>query len=139
MNEPEPRPEPRANTPAEGGRDLFLSVISAALFLYVGFVLAPAGISGNVLYDGSCSVLTWGARAIGIGILITAAMALLHVTGTALFDFVLAALATVLCAAVGLVWLANNDMEGVLLLLFAALNGSATRGAWLRWSHADAP
>ena len=28
---------------------------------------------------------------------------------------------------------------GLLLLLFAALNGSATRGAWLRWTHAHAP
>jgi hypothetical protein len=121
----------RQNPTATG--DIFMSLISAGLFLYVGFGLGLVGISGNWPYDTSVAALTWGARVVGFGILLVAALSYFRVPGALTLDFLSALLATALCAAVGAIWLAYADWEGVLLLLFAALNASATRGAWLRW------
>ncbi len=133
MHEPEPLQYARRAPPAGPGRELFMSLISAGLFLYVGFGMGLEGISKSALYNGSVATLVWGARVVGIGLLVTAALAYFRVPGMDPLDFALAALATVLCVGVGLVWLVFGDMEGLLLLLFGLLNGSATRGAWLRW------
>lgn len=136
MSDPEPLPQARPQPPrqeAGRGRDVMLSLLSAGLFLYVGFFLGLEGVSGDPVYDGSVAVLTWGARLVGIGILATIGMTYLHVPGVAAVDFLLALLATLLCACVGAVWLAYGDGQGLLLLLFALLNGSATRAAWTRW------
>jgi hypothetical protein len=141
---PPVNPPPYRDTPALGG-DVFMTLISAGLFLYVGFGLALTGISGSPLYDGSVACLTWGARGIGLALLIVAALrALAHFgvlaqrhilasRGVDLLDLALAAAATLLCAGVGLIWLRFADTTGILLLIFALLNGNTTRAAWSRW------
>ncbi len=134
MNEPEPYPPARREPPPPGpGGELVMSLISAGLFLYVGFVLGYEGFSKSALYNGSVAALTWGARIVGIGLLVTAALAYFRIPAAEPIDLVLTALATVLCFGVGLIWLVFSDMEGVLLLLFGLLNGSATISVWRRW------
>ena len=133
MNEPESLPYARRRPPETGGESVLLSLVSAGLFLYVGFGMGLVGISGDAIYDGSVAGLTWGSRVVGFGILVTTAMAYLRVPGVRLLDFLLAALATVGCLAIGAIWLVFNDMQGVLLVLFGVLNASAARGAWQRW------
>lgn len=133
MSVPMPPEAPPQPPQQEGGGDLMLSLLSAGLFLYVGFFLGLVGISGDPVYDGSVAVLVWGARVVGIGILATIGMTWLRVPGVSAVDFLLALLATLLCAGVGSIWLAYSDGQGILLLLFALLNGSATRAAWFRW------
>lgn len=133
MNEPEPLPYARPRPPAGSGGEVFLSLISAGLFLYVGFWLGLTGISDSALYNGSVTALTWGARVVGIGLLITVAMTYFRVPGALTLDLGLAALAAAGCLVIGLIWLAFSDMQGILLLLFGLLNGSAAKSAWQRW------
>jgi len=112
---------------------VLMTIVSAGLFLYVGFGLGLAGISGNRIYDSSVTALTWGARVVGIGILVALLLSYVRVPGALVLDFLLALLATALCAVVGAIWLIFSDWQGVLLLLFALLNASAAKSAWQRW------
>lgn len=139
MSEPEPADYARRRRAGRGGESLFLSIVSAALFLYVGFGLGLVGRSGNAIYDGSVTALVWGARVVGLGLLIIAAMSYFRVPGTAALDFGLALVAAVGCLGVGLIWMVYSDMQGILLLLFGLLNGSAARAAWQRWRRGGAP
>ena len=133
MSEPEPVPYARSRPPTGAGGDIFLSLISAGLFLYIGFGLGLVGISGNALYDGSVAALVWGSRVVGFGILVATAMTYFRVPGAALLDFLLAVAAATGCLAIGVIWMAFSDWQGFLLLLFGLLNASAARGAWQRW------
>lgn len=117
----------------------FMTFVSAALFLYVGFGLGLRGVSGNAVYDGSVAVFTWGAKVIGVALLVCGALEWMRLRIAVLLDLLTAGAATAMCLGVGAVWLLNSDMEGVLLLLFAALNGSATRAAYERWSATRPP
>lgn len=129
-----PRSNSDADVPPPGrGAELLLSLVSAALFLYVGFGLGLSGASGDAWYDGSISVFTWGAKIVGIGLLVSAVLFYFRVPGAALVDFGLAALAAAGCLVVGAIWLIFQDGQGILLLLFGVLNGSAAKGAWQRW------
>lgn len=136
MNAPESqesvrkRPEPRA------GGDFLLALFSAGLFLYVGFGMGLVGVSGDALYDGSVTALVWGARIVGFGILIAAALSYCNVPGADLLDLVLAVVAAAGCLVIGVIWMVYGDTQGFLLLLFGLLNGSSVRGAWQRW-HRD--
>ncbi len=137
MDDPHSRPpypyssELRPQPPA--GESFLLSLVSAGLFLFVGFYLALTGVSGNPIYDGSVTAFTWGARIVGFGILATALMSLARLPGAALLDMVVSFVAAAGCMVVGVIWLAFSDKEGILVLLFGALNTSAARAAWLRW------
>lgn len=123
-------PKPPAASPAEAP---IMTLVSAGLFLYVGFwlSLSPTGNSGSVLYDASVNLFTWMARLVGIGLLGVFVLELVRMPGAALLNLVVSAIATLGCLATGLVWVANGDSQGFLVLLFAALNGSATHAAWL--------
>jgi hypothetical protein len=134
MSEP-PLHYARNRRPESGGESVLLSLVSAGLFLYVGFVLGLQGISESAVYNGSVAALTWGARIVGIGLLVTTALTYFRVPGAAILDLLLAALATGGCLVIGVIWIFFSDMQGVLLLLFGALNGSATRAAWIRWQN----
>lgn len=124
-----PTPPP-ARTPAAGESSAFFSLLSAAIFLYVGFFTGLQGISGNALYDGSVLGFVWMARVVGIGLLLVAGLAFLGQSWAAKLDAVLAGIAAVGCLAVGAVWLAFGDMQGILILIFGLLNASAARSAW---------
>ncbi len=138
MNETEPRPVTYARgrpppVPPSTGESLVWSVVCAGLFLYVGFAMGLAGISGNPVYDGSVTAFVWAARVVGIGILVVAGLSLAHVPGAMLLDLLVSALAAAMCLIVGLIWIAFGDMEGILALLFGLVNSSAARSAWQRW------
>lgn len=129
---PEP---PRAYAPpaqVDAPTDIIMALVSAGLFLYVGF-RGLYSQTGDALYDNSVTVFVWSARIIGFGILATAALGYLRISGAALLDLVIGASATALCVGVGAIWLQHQDTDGVLLLIFALVNAAATRGAWLRW------
>lgn len=132
MNTPNsgPHAHPRPSSP--GGDSIILSLVSAGLFLYVGFGLGLVGISGNVLYDGSVTALVWGARVVGIGILVVTALTYLRLPGAAFLDLLISGLAAGGCVVVGVIWLAFQDMQGILLLVFGLFNASAARSAWSR-------
>jgi hypothetical protein len=128
MNDSTPRPS-RTGPPS----NILMELVSAGLFLYIGFGLGLVGISDSALYNGSVTALVWGARVVGIGSLLVILLNLLHVPHVVLFDLLLSGLATAGCAAVGLIWMTHNDMQGILLLLFALLNAGSARSAWYRW------
>ena len=130
----EPLPDARRTPPSEG-QSVLLSLVSAGLFLYVGFGMGLVGISDSAVYNGSVTALVWGARVVGIGLLVTTALTYLRVPGAAPIDFLLAALAAAGCLIIGAIWIAFGDMQGILLLLFGALNGSAARASWAHWQH----
>lgn len=111
-----------------------MTLVSAGLFLYVGFGMRGlVGVSSSAIYNGSVAALVWGARIIGLAILGGAALSCLRMPGAVFVDLVSSAAATALCAGVGAIWLPHGDMQGVLLLLLALVNAAAMRGAWLRW------
>lgn len=128
MTHPPPQNATRAT-----GDSLLWSLVSAGLFLYVGFGMGLVGISESALYNGSVAALVWGARIVGIGLLVTTALAYIGVQAVEPLDFVLAALAAGGCFVIGVIWLAFRDGQGILLLLFGVLNASAARYAWYRW------
>jgi hypothetical protein len=114
--------------------DVFMTLFSAALFLYVGFGRGLVGISGDWLYDQSVAVFVWGCRIVGIGLVIVAGLIGLRLPGAVTIDLVMSVLATLLTGVVGAIWLFHADlMNGFLLLLFTMLNANVTRNAWLRW------
>ena len=111
----------------------FMSIVSALLFLYVGFGLGLVGVSGDPLYDGSVTAFVWMAKIVGIGMLAVAAMIYARLQLVYPVNFVLALLATVGCLAAGAVWLAYGDGSGILILIFGLLNAGGARSAWLIW------
>lgn len=121
---PPPAPGPAGETSS------FFSLLSAAIFLYVGFFTGLQGISGHAVYDNSVLAFVWMARIVGIGLLVVAGLAFLGQSWAAKLDAVLAAIAAVGCLAVGAIWLAFGDMQGILILIFGLLNASAARSAW---------
>ena len=133
MSAPESQEYARKQPDSRAGGDFLLSLVSAALFLYVGFGMGLVGVSGDALYDGSVAALVWGSRVVGIAILLAVAMSYFNVPGAALLDLALAVVAAAGCLAIGVIWMVYQDAQGFLLLLFGLLNASAVRAAWQRW------
>lgn len=137
MNELPPQPPPsrpsERKAPALVGESPLMSLVSACLFLYVGFGLGLTGISGKPLYDGSITALVWGSRVVGVGLL---AVALLAFTGSPIalaLDVILGGAAAAGCLVIGLIWMFHSDTQGLLLMLFGLLNASAAASAWRLW------
>ncbi len=130
--------QPYSGRGAGSGGTILLTLVSAALFLYVGFVLELSGISGNPVYDGSVAAFTWGARVVGIGLVLAAGVSALQLPWAAALDFVLSVIAAAGCLGVGAIWLWFSDSQGLLLVLFGLLNASSAKGAWVEWRAARA-
>ena len=128
-------PSFQRGTPAPpNSESLLLSLISAGLFLYVGFFLGLGGISDSAVYNASVAAFTWGARVVGIGLLISTIMLFFRIPGGALLDLLLTGMAAAGCLVIGAIWLAFGDtMWGILLLLFGMLNFNSTKKAWQLW------
>jgi|GEM_PF-4500271 len=73
---------------------VLLPLISAGLFLYIGFGLGLVGVSGQAVYDVSVAALVWGARIVGLGLLLVAALSWRGVPAVCGSETALAALAT---------------------------------------------
>src|SRR5690606_34937849 len=97
---------PHGQRPAAPGEGPLMTFVSAAIFLYVGFVLAPVGVSGNAIYDNSVTAFTWMARIVGVGLVIVGLLILMRVPGAGAIDLGASVLATLGCLIPGLIWLA---------------------------------
>jgi hypothetical protein len=135
MSEPtrEPLDDARRATTVQAGSSPLMTLVSAGLFLYVGFGLGLVGVSGHPVYDGSVAVFTWGARIVGVGLLVVFGLEAAKLPGTVLLDLIVSVIAAGICLVAGAIWLAFGDLQGVLILLFGVFNGSAARAAWIRW------
>jgi hypothetical protein len=133
MSEP-PKPQPAGQPPVPSIDSPFMSLISACLFLFIGFGVAWVRNTGHPIQDVSMLVFVWGARIVGIGLLLVAGLSYFGLGIASVLDLVLAGLAAVGCIVVGVTWLAFGDhFGGGLLVLFGLVNGSAARAAWFRW------
>ena len=133
--EPTPTPEPQRQPPPPVAESPFMSIISALLFLYIGFWLRPVGMTGEQPYDGSVTAFVWMARIVGIGLLVVAALTYARQPFVYPLNFIMALLATIGCLATGVIWIAYGDRDGYLIVIFGLLNGSATRTAWRIWQR----
>jgi hypothetical protein len=134
----EPDDSPERTMPVRSEQDSsspFWTFISALIFLYVGFGMNMKGISGSALYDGSVNGFTLLAKILGIALLLAGAGAMMRLRLALGIEMIVAALATAGCAIAGIIWVMFNDMQGFLLLIFALVNGSSTRNAFLDWSR----
>lgn len=110
------------------------TLISAALFLYVGFYRVYVPLTDEpTVYNLSLPVFTWMARIVGIGLLLVAAAMFFRVPGARPLDFFLALLAAAGCLGVGLIWIVNGDGDGYLVALFGLVNAMAARSSWFAW------
>ena len=135
--EPTPTSEPEKRPLPAAADSPFMSIISALLFLYVGFWMGLAGMSDDPLYNGSVTAFVWMARVVGIGMLVVAGLIYLRLPFVYALDLVLALLATAGCVATGVIWIAYGDGSGYLLLIFGLVNASAARAAWRGWRWVD--
>ncbi|MEP0843354.1 MAG: hypothetical protein HRF43_11680 [Phycisphaerae bacterium] len=109
----------------------FSSAVGAALMLYAGFGMNLRGVSGAGLYDGSVAAFTWTMK---IGGLAMAASAVLLYAGwrpVLPADAVLTAVIGAILAGTGMIWMVNQDVQGVLNLVFALLFLGAARRSWM--------
>ncbi len=115
-----------------GGESVMLTLISAALFLYVGFGMSLVGVSQHAVYNNSVAAFTWGARVIGIALLVVAGLSFTGMAFALILDAIVAVIAALGCLIIGGIWVAYGDASGWLILLFGVLNASAARGAVAR-------
>ncbi len=133
--EPTPTTEPERQPPPPVVESPFMSIISALLFLYVGFWLKPVGMMEEQFYNDSVTAFVWMARIVGIGLLVVAALTYARQPFVYPLNFIMALLATIGCLATGVIWIAYGDGSGYLIVIFGLVNASATRSAWRIWQR----
>lgn len=123
---------------APGGDSILMTLVSAALFLWVGFRVGFEGNSDSALYNTSVTAFTWGARIVGIGLLCVAGLTVLRLPLVLVIDLIISFIAAGGCLIVAVIWLMHGDNDGLLLLLFGAFNSSAARSSWIRFRQSRA-
>ena len=123
---------------APGGESILMTLVSAGLFLWVGFGLGLVGVSDSALYNASVAAFTWGARAVGIGLLLVAALTFFRVPFVLVIDLIVSFIAAGGCLIVGVIWILHDDRSGFLLLLFGLFNLGAARNSWVRFRQSTA-
>lgn len=116
---PEPAPTPPAGPSA--GDSGFWTVITALIFLYLGFGLGLEGISDSRAYNLSVTAFVWIARVVGIGLIAVVVLSRVWPRASAWLYVALSAVATVGCVAVGVVWIAHSDAQGLLIAILGLL------------------
>ncbi len=111
-----------------------MTLVSAVIFLWVGFFLGLAPTDdAQPLYKFSVWAFVWMGRFVGIALLIVAILGFLKLSGPfAILDAIASVLACAACIFCGGVWLIYGDYDGVLVLLFGIVNGSAARSSIVR-------
>ncbi|MBL8878371.1 MAG: hypothetical protein JNG88_04555 [Phycisphaerales bacterium] len=127
---PSPRQEP---SPSTGGTDALLSFLSAAAFAYFGFFVGMRGVSDSALYNASVNGFTLMAKGLAIGLFIVAALNLSGARAGLLLDAVLSGIAALASGAIGIIWLAFGDTQGVLLLIIAGVCATAATSSIRAW------
>ena len=130
-----PSPEYEQRPAAPAGDLSFMTIISALIFLYFGFMAPYIPFEDDpVLQKYSILGFNWMARIVGIGLLIVAGLTYARIKLAEPLDFFLALLAAVGCVGAGLVWMMHGyTANGVLIGIFGLLNASAARSAWIAW------
>jgi len=133
MNESPTQQQPGPGQ-ARAGQTSFWTIIVALLFLYLGFwaPFVPYA-DDSTLQKLSIHAFNWMARIVGIGLLLSAALAYGRVSLSQPVDFGLATLAAVGCLGAGTIWLINGYSTGLLIVIFGVLNAASARAAWLNW------
>lgn len=133
--QPNPHPSaPQQGSPRSvGGADAFLSLLSAAAFAYFGFYVGMRGVSDNTLYNASVDGFTLMAKGLAIGLFLVALFNLSGARAGLLLDAVLSTLASVASLAIGIIWLAFSDTQGVLLLIIAGVCATAAFSSFRTW------
>lgn len=104
----------------------FMTIVSACLFLWVGFFMAWGPPSEHPVFDASVPVWIWGTRSIGIGLLAVAALAYLRMPFVIILDAIVSIAAALLCLGVGGIWLYfGYHYEGFLIFMFGLFNSRA--------------
>jgi len=135
--EPTPTPEPQQRPAQPPADSPFMSIISALIFIWFGFIAPFVAFENDPpLQKLSITAFNWMARIVGIGLLLVVGLSYARVSLARPLDFFLALLATVGCWGAGLIWLINGyTTTALLILIFGLLNGSATRTAWRIWQR----
>lgn len=106
----------------------FMTVVSACLFIWVGFFMSWGPPSEHPVFDASVPVWVWGTRSIGIGLLVVAALAYLRVPFVVVLDAIVSVAAALVCLGVGAIWLYfGYRTEGFMIFIFGLFN---SRAAW---------
>ena len=109
---------------AEGS--LFGTIISAGLFIWVGFFMGWDPPAEHPVFDASVPVWVWGTRSIGIGLLLVAAMTYMRIGSVVYLDALISIAAAAICLGVGAIWLYfGYQSEGLLILIFGLFNSRA--------------
>ncbi len=116
---PEPASPPPVGMPA--GESGFWTIITALIFLYLGFGLGLEGISDSRLYNLSVSAFVWIARIVGLGLIAVVALARFAPRLARGLHMALSAVATIGCIAVGIVWIVHSDAQGLLIAILGIL------------------
>lgn len=116
-----------------------MTLVSAGLFLWVGFFLGLEPFSdAPPLYKISVWGFTWMGRIVGLALLVVAAKSFMRIGLVSVWLEAIASIAACAgCLFCGAVWLIYSDTQGVLLLLFGLLNGSAARASIVRLRDAS--
>lgn len=113
---------------AERSDSIFGTLISAGIFLYVGFGMGMTGVSNSELYNFSVSAFTLGAKGVGIAFLVVAGLRLMGARFSAVLELMAEIIAALGCLVIGGVWVMHGDTSGFLLLLFGTWNAYVARG-----------
>lgn len=122
------RAEPPGGAPLDAA---MFTLISAAVFLYFGFfrTYSPTA-DAELVYALSIYTFNWMAKIVGIGLLVVAGLTLARVAFAEWINFGASVLAAIGCLAVGGVWMAYKDGDGLMILLFGMLNAYSARASY---------
>lgn len=111
--------------------------ICGLVFLYFAWrYLSVSAVSGaSAIYAASIQAVPWLAGACGLGLLFAAGLAAMRVRIGILVELAAAALATLTCIGIGVIWMMEGDQEGFLLLIFALINGHAALTCYRIWKR----
>ena len=122
----------RGESGSDGGG--MFTLICALVFLYFGYTRrGVTALSGSDLYAWSLKAFPWVCMTTGALLLLAALLAFARIRAGLAIEVLAGGLATAMCFAFGLIWMLDGDNEGFLLLIFALVNGYATKNTLLTW------
>lgn len=134
MQQPEQMPQREADrVPRGGGGDAFMSLLSAAAFAYFGFMVGLRGISDSRVYNLSVDAFTLMSKGLAIGLFLVSLANFSGYRPGFLLDAVLSVVAALASFAIGAIWLAFGDQQGILLIILGGICSSAAWSSYDAW------
>ncbi len=115
--------------------------IAAMLMLFVGWVFAAKGISGNKFYNATVDVFYWSLRIGGILMALVAALCAANLRLGLLFDAIVSGACGVIMALIAIYWLIDAggvDLQSLIYLIFGGGFVSASLSAMRSYRMAGA-